>query len=72
MQDSLEFQLRILGERERWVSDVLLRLLTQLLPEVRRVAIESCPFPDIFPEEEEEAFFSDELLGLYARYLLQV
>ncbi|BBM96804.1 hypothetical protein Mp_1g00840 [Marchantia polymorpha subsp. ruderalis] len=71
VQDSLEFQLRILGERERWVSDVLLRLLTQLLPEVRRVAIESCPFPDIFPEEEEEAFFSDELLGLYARANLQ-
>ncbi|KAL2651580.1 hypothetical protein R1flu_019708 [Riccia fluitans] len=67
VQDSLEFQLRILGEKERWVADVLLRLLTQLLPEVRRVAMESCPFPDILSEEEEDAFFSDELLGLYAR-----
>ncbi|KAL3700165.1 hypothetical protein R1sor_018187 [Riccia sorocarpa] len=67
VQDSLEFQLRVLGERERWVTDVLLRLLTQLLPEVRRVAMESCPFPDILSEEEEESFFSDELLGLYAR-----
>ncbi|CAM6092972.1 unnamed protein product [Calypogeia fissa] len=69
LQDSLEFQLRVLGERERWVADALLRALIALLPEVRRMASESCPFPDIFFEEEEEldAFYSEELLKLYLR-----
>lgn len=44
--DSAEAQLRILGERQRWNLDTLLRLLrTHLLPEVRVAVVRGCPFP---------------------------
>lgn len=44
VEGTAEAQLRTLGERERWSIDVLLRLLTQLLPEVQEAAVEACPF----------------------------
>ncbi|CAI5465311.1 unnamed protein product [Closterium sp. Yama58-4] len=43
VEGSAEARLRMVGERERWNIDVLLRLLTELLPEVRHVAVKTCP-----------------------------
>ncbi|KAL5726561.1 hypothetical protein ACHQM5_009596 [Ranunculus cassubicifolius] len=70
VQGSVESQLRVLGERERWNVDVLLRMLTELLPSVHQKAIESCPFPSVTgslkTSEPGETFFSTSLLELYA------
>ncbi|XP_043695775.1 RAB11-binding protein RELCH homolog isoform X2 [Telopea speciosissima] len=74
VEDSLESHLRVLGERERWNVDVLLCMLTELLPFVYRKAIETCPFPSVIghlaTSETGGAFFSTPLLELYAgRYV---
>ncbi|KAL6960962.1 hypothetical protein U1Q18_038727 [Sarracenia purpurea var. burkii] len=65
VEGSVESHLRVLGERERWNVDVLLRLLAELLPFVHQKAIETCPFPS--HSENEETVFSTSLLELYAR-----
>ncbi|CAA2980874.1 lisH domain and HEAT repeat-containing KIAA1468 homolog [Olea europaea subsp. europaea] len=44
VEGSVESQLRVLGERERWNVDVLLRLLVELLPFVHQKAVKTCPF----------------------------
>uniref|UniRef100_A0A5B6Z3K4 LisH domain and HEAT repeat-containing protein KIAA1468 n=1 Tax=Davidia involucrata TaxID=16924 RepID=A0A5B6Z3K4_DAVIN len=64
VEGSVESHLRVLGERERWNVDVLLRLLAELLPFVHRKAIETCPFPSV--SESAGTLFSTSLLELYA------
>lgn len=64
VEGSVESYLHVLGERERWNVDVLLRLLAELIPSVHDKAIETCPFPDI--PETTETKFSTSLLELYA------
>lgn len=64
VEGSLESHLRVLGERERWNIDVLLRMLMELLPAVHQKAMETCPFSSI-PKSEESAV-SVSLLETYA------
>ncbi|KAK6927916.1 hypothetical protein RJ641_006507 [Dillenia turbinata] len=64
VEGSVESHLRVLGERERWNSDVLLRMLIELLPRVHQNAIETCPLPAASPPAE--SFFSSSLLESYA------
>lgn len=65
VEGSIESHLHVLGERERWNIDVLLRMLVRLLPSVHQKAIESCPFSST--EETTQAVLSTSLLELYAR-----
>ncbi|KAK3004409.1 hypothetical protein RJ639_018785, partial [Escallonia herrerae] len=64
VEDSVESHLRVLGERERWNLDVLLRLLTKLLPFVHQKAIETCPFHSV--SDSGGTLFSTSVLELYA------
>ncbi|KAK3006157.1 hypothetical protein RJ639_015719 [Escallonia herrerae] len=64
VEDSVESHLRVLGERERWNLDVLLRLLTELLPFVHQKAIETCPFHSV--SDSGGTLFSTSVLELYA------
>lgn len=65
VEGSVESHFRVLGERERWNIDVLLRLLVELLPFVHQKATETCPFVSI--SDSEGIMFSKSLLGQYAR-----
>lgn len=65
VEGSVEAHLRLLGERERWNIDVLLRLLAELLPFIHQKAVKTCPFPSV--SDSAETFFSIPLLELYAR-----
>ncbi|XP_021763619.1 lisH domain and HEAT repeat-containing protein KIAA1468 homolog [Chenopodium quinoa] len=65
VEGSLESHLHVLGERERWNIDVLLRMLSELLPYVKQKAIETCPFSAA--SESAGMLFSESLLQLYAR-----
>ncbi|GFY86766.1 HEAT repeat-containing protein [Actinidia rufa] len=65
VEGSVESHLRVLGERERWNIDVLLRLLAELLPYVHKKAIETCPFPN--HAENAGTLFSTSMLEQYAR-----
>eukprot|EP00897_Mesotaenium_endlicherianum_P010297 jgi/Mesen1/9296/ME000060S08737 len=81
VEGSPESHLRVLGEGERWNVDVLLRMLTDLLPEVRYAAIKTCPaqlaaggagagsgeLSSPRTSQVSELFFSDELLDRYSR-----
>ena len=64
VEGSLESHLRVLGERERWNIDVLLRMLMELLPAVHQKAMETCPFSSI--PKSEESTVSVSLLETYA------
>ncbi|KAK7853786.1 lish domain and heat repeat-containing protein kiaa1468 like protein [Quercus suber] len=64
VEGSVESHLRVLGERERWNVDVLLRMLIELLPYVHQKAVETCPFSSV-PETMGKQF-STSLLELYA------
>ncbi|EOA19937.1 hypothetical protein CARUB_v10000188mg [Capsella rubella] len=64
VEGSLESHLRVLGERERWNIDVLLRMLMELLPAIHQKAMETCPFSSI--AKSEESAFSVSLLETYA------
>ncbi|KAI8018471.1 RAB11-binding protein RELCH [Camellia lanceoleosa] len=64
VEGSVESHLHVLGERERWNVDVLLRLLAELLPFVHQKAIETCPFPS--NSEHAGILFSTSLLDRYA------
>ncbi|KAL3378141.1 hypothetical protein AABB24_004192 [Solanum stoloniferum] len=64
VEGSIESHLRALGERERWNIDVLLRLLTELFPFVRKKAIDTCPFPLV--SDDERLVFSTFVLEQYA------
>ncbi|THU71901.1 hypothetical protein C4D60_Mb04t06400 [Musa balbisiana] len=70
VEGSVDSHLRVLGERDHWNIDVLLRMLTGLLPFVHRKAIETCPFSSamesLTPSEQQNSFFSTSLLQLYA------
>ncbi|WOL17581.1 lisH domain and HEAT repeat-containing protein [Canna indica] len=69
VEGSVDSHLRVLGERERWNIDVLLRMLKQLLPFVHKKAFETCPFNSSeLPATtgEQNSFFSMSLLQLYA------
>lgn len=59
----MESQLRVLGERERWNIEVLLRMLVELLPFVQQNAIETCPFSSA---SVSKGAFPSSLLELYA------
>lgn len=63
VEGSVESYLRVLGERERWNIEVLLRMLTELLPSVHQNAINSCPFSSVSIEN----VFPTSVLELYAR-----
>ncbi|CAN4083176.1 unnamed protein product [Withania somnifera] len=64
VEGSIESHLRALGERERWNIDVLLRLLTELFPFVRKKAIDTCPFP--LASDDERLVFTTSVLEQYA------
>ncbi|XP_027770448.1 RAB11-binding protein RELCH homolog isoform X2 [Solanum pennellii] len=64
VEGSIESHLRALGERERWNIDVLMRLLTELFPFVRKKAIDTCPFPLV--SDDERLVFSTSVLEQYA------
>ncbi|XP_055803010.1 uncharacterized protein LOC129872157 [Solanum dulcamara] len=64
VEGSIESHLRALGERERWNIDVLLRLLTELFPFVRKKAIDTCLFPLV--SDDESLVFSASVLEQYA------
>ncbi|WCJ25320.1 HEAT repeat-containing protein [Euphorbia peplus] len=65
VEGSVESHLRVLGERERWNIDVLLRMLIELVPFVHQRAIETCPFSLV--SEPGNALFSISLLELYSK-----
>ncbi|KAL4180966.1 hypothetical protein AMTRI_Chr12g234990 [Amborella trichopoda] len=69
VEGSVDSHLRVLGERERWNVDVLLRMLTDLLPFVHDHAIETCPFPSDDTESlsspETKISFSHSMLEKY-------
>lgn len=68
----MEARLRVLGERERWNLDVLLRMLTDLLSEVAELVKATCPYREKSSNtevpREEESFFSDSLIKDYLRW----
>uniref|UniRef100_A0A3Q7FA41 LisH domain-containing protein n=1 Tax=Solanum lycopersicum TaxID=4081 RepID=A0A3Q7FA41_SOLLC len=64
VEGSIESHLRALGERERWNIDVLMRLLSELFPFVRKKAIDTCPFPLV--SDDERLVFSTSVLEQYA------
>lgn len=64
VEGSVESHLRVLGERERWNVEVLLRMLAELLPFVHQKTIETCPFSSA--SESTGTIFSTSLLELYA------
>ncbi|XP_072993401.1 uncharacterized protein [Typha latifolia] len=70
VEGSVDSHLRVLGERERWNIDVLLRMLTELLPFIHQKVIETCPFTSavesLSSPSQENFGFSTSLLQLYA------
>lgn len=64
VEGSVESHFRVLGERERWNIDILLRMLVELLPFVHQTAIETCPFSSAV--ESKETMFSSSILQLYS------
>ncbi|TVT98278.1 hypothetical protein EJB05_56409 [Eragrostis curvula] len=67
VEGTIDSHLRVLGEQERWNIDVLLRMLTELLPFIHQKAIEACPFASVDPTSSApEDFFSVSSLKLYA------
>ncbi|XP_045794517.1 RAB11-binding protein RELCH homolog isoform X3 [Trifolium pratense] len=64
VEGSIESHLRVLGERERWNVDVLLKMLMELLPFVHQKAFETCP---LSTTETTPTMLSIPLLELYAR-----
>lgn len=65
VEGSIESHLRVLGERERWNVDVLLKMLMELLPLVHQKAFGTCPF--LSTTEIAPTVLSIPLLELYAR-----
>ncbi|CAI9110642.1 OLC1v1010704C1 [Oldenlandia corymbosa var. corymbosa] len=65
VEGSIEAHLRVLGERERWNIDVLLRLLESLLPFLYKKSVETCPFPSV--SDSSGNLVSLQLLEVYAR-----
>ena len=69
VEGTLDSRLRVLGERERWNLDVLLRMLTDLLCEVAKLARATFPYRINFGNEaeQEEPFFSESLIRHHLR-----
>lgn len=65
VEGSMESHLHVLGERERWNIDVLLRMLVELLSPVHQKAVETCPLSSA--PESKDRMFSTSLLETYAR-----
>ncbi|XP_045812584.1 RAB11-binding protein RELCH-like [Trifolium pratense] len=65
VEGCIESHLHMLGERERWNIDVLLRMLVELLSLVHQKAIETCPLSSTL--ETTQLVFSITSLELYAR-----
>ncbi|KAF7036424.1 hypothetical protein CFC21_047092 [Triticum aestivum] len=61
VEGTIDSHLRVLGEQERWTIEVLLRMLTELLPFIHQKAIETCPSID-----PSENYISESSLKLYA------
>ncbi|VAH60798.1 unnamed protein product [Triticum turgidum subsp. durum] len=61
VEGTIDSHLRVLGEQERWTIEVLLRMLTELLPFIHQKAIETCPSVD-----PSENYISESSLKLYA------
>ncbi|KAK1320907.1 hypothetical protein QJS10_CPA03g00594 [Acorus calamus] len=70
VEGSVDSHLHVLGERERWNVDVLLRMMTELLPFLHQKAVETCPFPSAIEShgnpESTSSLFSSSLFELYA------
>nr|CAB3502343.1 unnamed protein product [Digitaria exilis] len=67
VEGTIDSHLRVLGEQERWNIDVLLRMLTELLPFIHQKAIETCPFASVDPTSSTpENIFSASCLKLYS------
>lgn len=67
VEGAIDSHLRVLGEQERWNIDVLLRMLTELLPFIHQKAISTCPFAaDPSTGTMPESYFSKSCLKLYA------
>ncbi|KAL6884533.1 hypothetical protein ACP4OV_010469 [Aristida adscensionis] len=67
VEGTIDSHLRVLGEQERWNIDVLLRMLTELLPFIHQKAVETCPFASVDPTSSTpENCFSASCLKLYA------
>ncbi|KAJ4822392.1 hypothetical protein Tsubulata_008929 [Turnera subulata] len=64
VEGSMESHLRVLGERERWGIDVLLRMLVEVLPYVHGKAVETCPFSS--DPDSKDTVFSTTMLESYA------
>ncbi|KAD4888387.1 hypothetical protein E3N88_20460 [Mikania micrantha] len=64
VENSVESHFHVLGERERWTVDVLLRLLLDLLPTVHQISIETCPYPPLL--DSVGSSFPTSLLEKYA------
>ncbi|KAI3451788.1 hypothetical protein Pfo_008453 [Paulownia fortunei] len=64
VEGSIESHLHVLGERERWNVDVLLRLLAELLSYVHQKAVETCPFSSV--SDSTGVSFTLSVLELYA------
>ncbi|XP_048129377.1 RAB11-binding protein RELCH isoform X1 [Rhodamnia argentea] len=69
VEGSMESYLHVLGERERWNIDVLLRMLSEMLPFIYQKAIETCPFSSA--SESTGTVFSSSLLELYSEGRLE-
>ncbi|KAM3349173.1 hypothetical protein ACQJBY_022349 [Aegilops geniculata] len=61
VEGTIDSHLRVLGEQERWTIEVLLRMLSELLPFIHQKAIETCPSID-----PSENYISESSLKLYA------
>ncbi|KAF0917240.1 hypothetical protein E2562_017130 [Oryza meyeriana var. granulata] len=67
VEGAIDSHLRVLREQERWNIDVLLRMLTELLPFIHQTAIDTCPFAvDPSTGSTPESHFSESCLKLYA------
>ncbi|KAK1433234.1 hypothetical protein QVD17_10143 [Tagetes erecta] len=64
VEDSVESHFHVLGERERWTVDVLLRLLLELLPTIHQISIETCPYPPLL--DSVGSLFPTQLIQKYA------
>ncbi|KAL6529931.1 hypothetical protein OROMI_028576 [Orobanche minor] len=64
VEGSIESHLHVLGERERWNVDVLLRLLAELLPHIHKKAVETCPVSSV--SDSAAILFNTSLLQIYS------
>ncbi|KAJ1257435.1 hypothetical protein BS78_K042000 [Paspalum vaginatum] len=65
VEGTIDSHLRVLGEQERWNIEVLLRMLTELLPFVHQKAIETCPFVSV----DQASSTPENLLSAYCMKL---